>query len=98
MPMVGWPAKGISATEVKISIGIIVGSSGLEGWRKTVSERLNSLAMACFWVWVRVGEVEEGMRTIARGLPVYLVEVNTSRVRKVKAILGVRWKRRRTCI
>ena len=60
MPIVGWPAKGISATEVKMSIGTVVGSSEAGEWRKTVSERLNSLAMACFRAWVKRGEGEEG--------------------------------------
>ena len=53
VPIVGWPANDISAIGVKMSIGIIVGSSEVGGWRKTVSERLNSLAMACFRAWVK---------------------------------------------
>lgn len=71
MPMVGWPAKGISAREVKMSIFLsdgLVPSSGR--WRNTVSDKLNSEAMDCFWVWVREIDRVEGTRIMARELPV----------------------------
>lgn len=43
-PMVGWPAKGISHSRVKMSIVRLVCSRA--GWTKMVSERLNSLFLA----------------------------------------------------
>jgi hypothetical protein len=52
-----------------------------------VSERLNSMAMVCFWDWVRV--VSEGISHTARGLPVNFLVVKTSRVVKFRlAIFG----------
>ena len=47
-------------------------------WTKTVSERLNSLAMACFWGVERA--TLGGIVTTARGLPRKGVEVKTSRM------------------
>lgn len=75
----GWPAKGTSAREVKISMvreGEVVPSAGR--CRKTISERLNSADMCSFWACVR--GVPEGTWITARGLPAYRVEVKTSRV------------------
>ena len=79
--MVGWPAKGISAMLVKMSMEMVV--EGVDcSCRKTISERLNSLAMDCFWDWVRVVDSSAGTRIMATGLPAYRVEVKTSRVVK----------------
>lgn len=79
MPIVGCPAKGISALDVKISttnsFGFASGDTGR--WRKTTSERLNSLAIRSFWTWERV--VRVGGRITARALPRYRVRVKTSR-------------------
>ncbi len=48
VPTVGCPANGTSVREVKMSMVRV-----LEGWvgmcRKTISERLNSEAIDCFW-------------------------------------------------
>lgn len=70
MPIVGWPAKGISAREVKMSIFLSDGLSPSGRWRNTVSDKLNSEAMDCFWVWVRDVDRVDGTRIMARGLPV----------------------------
>lgn len=51
----------------------------------TVSERLNSLVIVCFWDWDR--ETPGGMWTIARGFPRNLVVVKTSRVTKSSSIV-----------
>jgi len=52
-----------------MSIFLIV--DGEEGrWRKTISERLNSEAMDCFWVCVSAGEMVAGTWIMATGLPV----------------------------
>lgn len=72
-PIVGCPANGNSSSGVKMSIlysGCSDEGLGDAGWRNTVSERLNSFAMSCFWVWVRVVDKWEGRRIRARGLPV----------------------------
>jgi hypothetical protein len=88
VPMVGWPAKGISAAEVKISIFRSVGAVPICGrWRKTVSERLNSAEMACFCDCVRDSDSDAGTWTMATGFPAYRVLVNTSRVVNESCIL-----------
>lgn len=48
--MVGWPAKGTSAMEVKMSIfsSLLVVVPSVGRCKKTISERLNSEAMDCF--------------------------------------------------
>lgn len=47
---------------------VVGGESGEGRCRKTISERLNSDAMDCFWACVKV--MEEGTWTTATGLPV----------------------------
>lgn len=66
----GWPAKGTSAWEVKMSMcrSGEVGSVGR--CRKTISERLNSEAIDCFCVCVRVFLADAGTGMIATGFPV----------------------------
>ncbi len=62
MPTVGWPAKGSSRAGVKMrNRARWRGSSG--GSTNTVSDRLNSLAMACIAAPSRPSE----SRTTARG-------------------------------
>ena len=71
----GWPAKGISALGMNISMVnslVRLSSEAGEGearWRKMISERLNSAAIFCFLVCVR--RASEGAETemTARGLP-----------------------------
>lgn len=66
----GWPAKGTSAFEVKMSIFRKV-EDGDEGRsRKTISERLNSEAMDCFCICVRGGLRVAGTCIMATGFPV----------------------------
>jgi hypothetical protein len=52
VPMVGWPANGSSTLGVKISMVrlVVVSESPGGRCRNTVSERLNSAAMDCFWL------------------------------------------------
>lgn len=88
-PMVGWPAKGSSVSVAKMSMRRSPGGESDAAWRKTVSERLNSRAMSCFWACVRGVEVvvvvvEGGRRTIARGFPEKGDEVKTSVVMKLR--------------
>jgi len=77
---VGWPANGNSSSGVKMSICHSDGEDVADSWRNTVSERLNSLAMSCFCVCVMEFLRDEGICTIASGLPVKGVLVKTSRV------------------
>lgn len=67
-PMVGWPAKGISQSVVKMSMVLLVLSR--TGCTKILSDRLNSRAMVCFWLWVRALDSSSGRKTTASGLPV----------------------------
>lgn len=66
-PMVGWPAKGISQSVVKMSMVRLLFSR--TGWTKIVSDRLNSRAMVCFWLCVRAIGSSSGRKTTASGLP-----------------------------
>lgn len=66
-PMVGWPAKGISQSVVKMSMVRFVAS--VTGCTKMLSERLNSCARVCFWRWVRAWAGSSGRKTTASGLP-----------------------------
>ena len=69
MPMVGWPANGTSASEVKMSMWRSVeGEAG--SCRKTISERLNSEAMDCFCCWVSESLASAGTEMMATGFPV----------------------------
>lgn len=77
--MVGWPANGISALEVKISIWTWLELAG-GSWRNTTSDRLNSDAIRCFCSWVRDGREVWGTGMMASGFPSYLVLVKTSTV------------------
>lgn len=68
-PMVGWPAKGSSVSVMNMStIRSEEGESDAE-WIKTVSERLNSRAMSCFWACERMESRAAGRKTMARGFP-----------------------------
>lgn len=71
---------------VKMSYSARV-SSGETSWRKTVSERLNSAAMACFWASVRATFKDRGTLTTARGFPCRGVVVKTSRMEYESFIL-----------
>ena len=69
MPIVGCPAKGTSAMEVNMSMVRSVLAESEGRCKKTISERLNSVAMACFWACVRADFKEAGTCTTARGFP-----------------------------
>ena len=72
-PIVGCPAKGNSRVGVKMrSRAVFTGSRG--GSTKTVSERLNSRAIAC----IRSSSSPSQSRTTASGLPASGSSVKTS--------------------
>lgn len=56
---------------------------------KTISERLNSIAMDCFCACVSWDLNPEGTWTIAKGFPAYGVLVKTSRVVNLSSIRAV---------
>ena len=77
LPTVGWPANGTSCAGVKIlSLRVWAGSSG--GRTKTVSDRLNSRAIACICSPARPA----ASGSTASGLPPKIRSVNTSAVTK----------------
>lgn len=79
--MEGCPAKGSSVSVVNISI-FMGPSSGFPSCINTVSDKLNSRAIACLCVCDRTFFKSLGTFTIAKGLPKNGVEVKTSRVVK----------------
>lgn len=87
--MVGCPAKGTSALVVKMSISIFFEDSSFPWRRKTVSDRLNSLAIAYLRVCSSVRWL--GICTIANGFPLNLVSVKTSSVAKLSLLIMLRF-------
>src|SRR5260370_22355251 len=82
-PTVGWPAKGNSRAGVKMRTrAVFTGSRG--GMTKTVSDRLNSRAIAC----MRASSSPVESSTTASGLPASATSVNTSSVWKSRRIGG----------
>jgi transcription antitermination factor NusA-like protein len=84
VPTVGWPAKGSSRAGVKIlTLAVLIGFRGSK--TNTVSERLNSAAIAC----MRASSSPTESSTTASGLPASGVSVNTSTVKKRRVIAGI---------
>ena len=83
VPTVGWPAKGSSRAGVKIlMLAVLIGFRGSN--TNTVSERLNSAAIACMWA----SSSPSLSSTTASGLPASPVSVKTSSVKKRRVIPG----------
>src|SRR5579863_511034 len=80
-PTVGWPANGSSRLGVKILTRALL-TAFLGSNTNTVSDRLNSAAIAC----MRASSSPCASKTTASGLPASGVSVNTSRVWKGRVI------------
>ena len=83
-PTVGWPANGNSRLGVKILTRALL-MALLGSKTNTVSDRLNSAAIAC----MRASSRPSASRTTASGLPASAVSVKTSSV-ETRRVINVR--------